>query len=66
MDVYSSSTRIACFKKCTLEANLNVKQLLVLDVPTRWTSTYLMLQTAEKYEKAFSYHDDNYDDIDLR
>ncbi|GKE82790.1 zinc finger BED domain-containing protein RICESLEEPER 2-like protein [Tanacetum coccineum] len=30
---------------------------LILDVPTRWNSTYLMLETAQNYEKAFSRYD---------
>ena len=39
------------------------KSLLCLDVPTRWNSTYLMLETAQKFEKAFirmDFEDDNY------
>ena len=31
--------------------------MLSLDVPTRWNSTYLMLDTAEKFEKAFERFD---------
>ena len=39
------------------------KCLLSLDVPTRWNSTYLMLDTAEKFEKVFlrmDFEDDSY------
>ena len=30
------------------------KSLLSLDVPTRWNSTYIKLETAEKFEKCSS------------
>ena len=39
------------------------KYLLSLDVPTRWNSTYLMLDTAENFEKVFlrmDFEDDSY------
>ena len=39
------------------------KSLLCLDVPTRWNSTYLMLETAENFEKVFlkmDFEDDSY------
>ena len=39
------------------------KSLLCLDVPTRWNSTYLMLETTQKFEKVFirmDYEDDSY------
>ena len=39
------------------------KCLLSLDVPTRWNSTYLTLDTAEKFEKVFlrmDFKDDSY------
>ena len=39
------------------------KCLLSLDAPTRWNSTYLMLDTAEKFEKVFlrmDFEDDSY------
>ena len=39
------------------------KSLLCLDIPTRWNSTYLMLEVAEKFEKVFlrmDFEDDGY------
>ena len=39
------------------------KSLLCLDVPTRWNSTYLTLETTEKFEKVFlrmDFEDDGY------
>ena len=39
------------------------KSLLCLNVPTRWNSTYLMLETAQKFKKVFvrmDYEDDSY------
>ena len=29
------------------------KSLLSLDIPTRWNSTYIMLETTENFEKVF-------------
>ena len=37
--------------------------LLCLDVPTRWNSTYLMLENVQKFEKVFirmDFEDDSY------
>ena len=39
------------------------KSLLSLDVPTRWNSTYIMLEIAVKFEKVFlrmDFEDDGY------
>ena len=39
------------------------KCLLSLDIPTRWNSTYLVLDTVEKFEKVFlrmDFEDDSY------
>ena len=39
------------------------KSLLYLDLPTRWNSSYLMLETAENFEKVFlrmDFKDDDY------
>ncbi|KAF7822187.1 zinc finger BED domain-containing protein RICESLEEPER 2-like [Senna tora] len=52
--VKSSPARLATFNRCVADANINFKSTVKLDVPTRWNCTYLMLETAEKYEKAFS------------
>jgi hypothetical protein len=37
--------------KMSLDSRKGLKQ----DVPTRWNSTYLMLETAIHYRSAFSY-----------
>nr|KYP41095.1 Putative AC transposase [Cajanus cajan] len=61
--VRSSSSRLACFKKCVNEANISSDHMIVLDDPTKWNSTYLMLEIAEKFEKAFNLlevEDDSY------
>ncbi|KAK9277901.1 hypothetical protein L1049_027458 [Liquidambar formosana] len=51
--VRSSPNRLANFKKCVEKRKIESKSLLCLDVPTRWNSTYLMLESAVKFEKAF-------------
>ena len=51
--VKSSPSRFASFKRCAEEVSVSTKAMLILDVPTRWNSTYLMLDVAEKYEHAF-------------
>jgi hypothetical protein len=52
--VKSSSSRLASFRRCVRECNISCKAMIVLDVMTRWNSTYLMLEVAVKYEKAFN------------
>ena len=37
------------------------KSLLCLDAPTRWNSTYLVLETVENFEKVFLRMDFEYD-----
>ncbi|XP_038896277.1 zinc finger BED domain-containing protein RICESLEEPER 2-like [Benincasa hispida] len=60
--VRSSPARLATFKKCIKEGNIDSKSILCLDVPTRWNSTYLMLEAGVKFEKAFERLED-YDTI---
>ncbi|KAK7331047.1 hypothetical protein VNO77_25257 [Canavalia gladiata] len=51
--VRSSPQRLAKFKECIAYSKISCKKLVCLDVPTRWNSTYLMLESAEKYQIAF-------------
>jgi hypothetical protein len=46
------------FKKCAELAKVQTKAFLTLDVCTRWNSTYLMLNIAQQYEKAFERYSD--------
>ncbi|XP_077251846.1 zinc finger BED domain-containing protein RICESLEEPER 2-like [Tasmannia lanceolata] len=55
--VRSSPARLKLFKKCVENERIQSKSLLCLDVSTRWNSTYLMLMSAEKFEKAFDRFD---------
>ena len=50
--VRSSSHRLDLFKKCVERVKLACKGLVILDIPTRWNFTYLMLATALKFRKA--------------
>jgi hypothetical protein len=51
--VRSSTQRLDKFKECVGFARIRSQRSLCLDVPTRWNSTYLMLETAEKFQVAF-------------
>ncbi|XP_025681395.1 zinc finger BED domain-containing protein RICESLEEPER 1-like [Arachis hypogaea] len=51
--VRSSPQRTKKFKDYIEAELIESKSLVCLDVPTRWNSTYLMLEHAEKFEKAF-------------
>ncbi|KAH9707600.1 BED-type domain-containing protein [Citrus sinensis] len=49
----SSPVRLQKFKTCVDREKISRGGLMVLDVPTRWNSTYLLLEKAVAFEKAF-------------
>lgn len=51
--VRQSPSRLQKFKSCVEMEKIESKSLLCLDVPTRWNSTYMMLDAAIKFQKAF-------------
>ncbi|KAK3231813.1 hypothetical protein Dsin_003694 [Dipteronia sinensis] len=51
--VKSSLSRLDRFKRAVEHEKLGNNGFVVLDVPTRWNSTYLMLESAVKLRKAF-------------
>ena len=51
--VRSSPARLSKFKDAITQEHITHKALVCLDVPTRWNSTYMMLEAAEKFQKAF-------------
>nr|GMD89744.1 zinc finger BED domain-containing protein RICESLEEPER 2-like [Ipomoea batatas] len=51
--VRQSPSRLLKFKECVEMEKIQSKALLRLDVSTRWNSTYLMLDSAQKFERAF-------------
>jgi len=44
---------LVIFKSCVERKNVECNASLTLDVPTRWNSTYIMLEVAEEYQRAF-------------
>ena len=61
--VKSSPNRNQTYVGFVERLGIESKSLLCLDVPTKWNSTYLMLETAQKFEKVFirmDYEDDSY------
>ncbi|XP_054808631.1 zinc finger BED domain-containing protein RICESLEEPER 2-like [Prosopis cineraria] len=61
--VRSSLARLQRFKDvCELEM-LDTKSIVCLDVSTRWNSTYLMLDVALKFQKAFERLEDEDEDF---
>ncbi|CAN1826770.1 Zinc finger BED domain-containing protein RICESLEEPER 1 [Linum perenne] len=51
--VRSSTSRLQRFKACVHEEKLGSKKLVCLDVETIWNSTYLMVQSAVGFQRAF-------------
>jgi hypothetical protein len=51
--VKSSPKKLEMFKSCADRQKVGCHFSLVLDVSTRWNSTYSMLEVVEKYKKAF-------------
>ncbi|XP_016549159.2 zinc finger BED domain-containing protein RICESLEEPER 2-like [Capsicum annuum] len=51
--VKQSAARVKKFKGCCESQLITCKKSLCLDVPTRWNSTYLMLETTKHFELAF-------------
>jgi hypothetical protein len=48
-----SPQRFTQFKSCVERKTVGCNASLTLDVPTRWKSTYTILEVAIKYEQAF-------------
>ncbi|XP_073294474.1 zinc finger BED domain-containing protein RICESLEEPER 1-like [Primulina huaijiensis] len=59
--IQSSPARYKRFQECVQLEKIETNKLLTLDVPTRWNSTYLMLESAICLKRAF----DAYDEVDL-
>ncbi|KAD4585339.1 hypothetical protein E3N88_22940 [Mikania micrantha] len=51
--IRSSPSRYQSFKESVEKENIDCKRKPCLDVDTRWNSTFLMLETALKFSKAF-------------
>uniref|UniRef100_A0A803LAE6 BED-type domain-containing protein n=1 Tax=Chenopodium quinoa TaxID=63459 RepID=A0A803LAE6_CHEQI len=51
--VRSSPARLQKFRNCVNQEQIESKRQLCLDAETRWNSTYLMLECALLYQKAF-------------
>uniref|UniRef100_A0A803MZQ2 HAT C-terminal dimerisation domain-containing protein n=1 Tax=Chenopodium quinoa TaxID=63459 RepID=A0A803MZQ2_CHEQI len=49
--IKNSFARISRFKDLAQKANIQSKSSLCFDVPTRWNLTYMMLETALKFQK---------------
>ncbi|KAJ0094825.1 hypothetical protein Patl1_16051 [Pistacia atlantica] len=51
--VRSSTSRNQIFERCVKEERIGYKGTVHLDIATRWNSTFLMLESAIKFKKAF-------------
>ncbi|XP_054801510.1 zinc finger BED domain-containing protein DAYSLEEPER-like [Prosopis cineraria] len=56
--VRSSPSRLKKFKELVEKLRIDSKNLLTMDCPTRWNSTYIMLQNAIKFTKVFDRMED--------
>lgn len=56
--VKQSPARLSKFKECVKIEKIESKNSLCLDVSTRWNSTFLMLDVAQKFERAFETFDE--------
>ena len=63
--VRSSPSRLARFRQAIKEEHITHKSLVCLDVPTRWNSTFKMLEATEKYQKAFERLEDEDSDYTI-
>ena len=63
--VRSSPKRMEKFKACVKQEKIQCKALVCLDVATRWNSTYLMLEHAIKFHKAFKILEEEKKDSDF-
>ncbi|CAI0421536.1 unnamed protein product [Linum tenue] len=53
--VKGSESRMIVFEDCAKRSNCLISKGLWLDCPTRWNSTYMMLERAELYRRAFQH-----------
>ncbi|XP_054806276.1 zinc finger BED domain-containing protein RICESLEEPER 2-like [Prosopis cineraria] len=51
--IRASPLRFQKFKSCVEQTRIQEKDIVKLDCPTRWNSTYMMLESALKFQKAF-------------
>lgn len=58
--VSSSPMRAEAFQSCIEIERITYKDSICLDVATKWNSTYLMLDTAIKFRKAFERMEEDY------
>ncbi|KAK9158007.1 hypothetical protein Scep_004581 [Stephania cephalantha] len=61
--VRSSPSRKKKFKQCVELEKIPCKASVSLDVSTRWNSTYLMLDSTVKYQRAFERLYESYDKV---
>ncbi|TXG57250.1 hypothetical protein EZV62_018563 [Acer yangbiense] len=57
--IRSSPSRLKKFKSCAKLEKIDCGRVVVMDGPTRWNLTYLMLETALIFQKAFERMEDD-------